>query len=167
MRIVDMWMSIPPILFIILLSAVLGGGLSTIIIGITVVFWTSYARIIRGETLSVMQREYISLARVTGCSNFRILARHVLPNIANTVMVLATLQIGSAIIIEAGITFLGMGIQPPNTAWGLIIADGRSYMSTAWWIPTFAGLSIMVTVMGANLFGDWLRDKLDPKLRQI
>jgi peptide/nickel transport system permease protein len=167
MRIVDTQMSIPAILLIILLAAVLGGGLVTIIISVSLVFWTTYARVVRGETLSIKQRDFVALAKVRGCGNIRILRKHIFPNLVNTVMVLATLQLGRAIIIEASITFLGLGIQPPATAWGLIISDGRIYMSTAWWIPTFAGVAIMITVLGANLLGDWLRDKLDPRLRQV
>jgi len=93
--------------------------------------------------------------------------KHVLPNLVSTITVLATLQIGSAILIEASLTFLGVGLQPPATAWGLMISEGRAYLATAWWIPTFAGLAILVTVLGANLLGDWLRDKFDPKLRQL
>lgn len=167
MRIVDTQMSIPAILLIILLAAVLGGGLVTIIISVSLVFWTTYARVVRGETLSIKQRDFVALAKVRGCGNIRILQKHIFPNLVNTVMVLATLQLGRAIIIEASITFLGLGIQPPATAWGLVISDGRIYMSTAWWIPTFAGVAIMITVLGANLLGDWLRDKLDPRLRQV
>ncbi len=167
MRVVDTQMSIPAILLIILLAAVLGAGLATIIISVSLVFWTTYARVIRGETLSIKERDYVALARVTGCGHARIIGRHIFPNLINTVLVLATLQLGRAIIIEASITFLGLGIQPPATAWGLIISDGRIYMSTAWWVPTFAGIAIMITVLGANLFGDWLRDRLDPRLRQV
>lgn len=167
MRIVDIWMSIPPILFIILLTGVIGGGKFTIVLSIGLVFWTAYARVVRGQTLAIHGEEFIALAKVTGCSNFRILMKHILPNLVNTITVMATLQLGTAIMAEASITFLGMGIQPPETAWGLIVADGRGYMSTAWWVPTFGGLAIMVTVMGANLMGDWLRDRLDPRLRQI
>lgn len=167
MRIVDTWMSIPVILFMILLSAAVGRGLLTIIISIGVIFWTGYARVVRGLTLSIQEQEFVALAKVTGCSNFRILVKHIFPNLVDAVVVMATLQLGIAIMIEASLTFLGLGIQPPNTAWGLIVADGRSYMSTAWWVPTFGGLAIMVTVMGANLLGDWLRDKLDPRLRQL
>ncbi len=167
MRIVDTQMSIPSILLIILLSAVLGAGLATIIICIAVIFWTTYARVVRGQTLSITQREYVALAQVTGCGHFRILTKYIFPNLLNTILVLATIQLGTAIMVEASITFLGMGIQPPDTAWGLIIADGRQYMATAWWIPTFAGLAIMLTVLGANLLGDWVRDKFDPRLRQL
>ncbi|OGO21141.1 MAG: peptide ABC transporter permease [Chloroflexi bacterium RBG_16_50_9] len=167
MRIVDAEMSIPGILLIMLLSAILERGLTTIIISISVVFWTGYARVIRGETLSITQRDFVALAKVTGCSTFRILINHILPNLVNTIMVLSTLQIGMAIMMEASITFLGLGIQPPDTAWGLMIAESRIYMSTAWWIPTFSGLCITITILGANLFGDWLRDTLDPRRRQV
>lgn len=167
MRLVDIQMSIPAILLTILLASVMGGGLVTIIISISIIFWTTYARVVRGETLSLKERDFVSLAKVTGCRPARILWHHIFPNLVNTVMVLASLQLGRAILVEAGITFLGLGIQPPDTAWGLIISDGRIYMSTAWWVPTFAGAAIMVTVLGANLFGDWLRDKLDPRLRQL
>lgn len=167
MRIVDAQMSIPAILLTILLAAALGAGVTTIIISISVVFWTGYARVIRGETISLKQREFVTSAKVTGCSKARIIFKHVFPNLLSTVTVLATLQLGRAILIEASITFLGVGLQPPDTAWGLMISEGRIYMATAWWIPTFAGLAIMATVLGSNLMGDWLRDKFDPKLRQL
>jgi peptide/nickel transport system permease protein len=167
MRIVDAWMSIPPILLAILLATALGSGLTTIIIAISAVFWTGFARVIRGETLSLKQRDFVTLARVTGCGKLRILLRHIFPNLIGTIMVLCSLQLGQAIIIEAAITFLGLGLQPPDTAWGLMISDGRGYLSTAWWIPTFPGIAIMITVLGANMIGDWVRDRFDPKLRQL
>jgi peptide/nickel transport system permease protein len=167
MRIVDMMMSIPPILMAILLAASLGSGMTTIILSIMVIFWTGYARVIRGETLSIKQRDFVTLAMVTGCGRLRILMKHIFPNLVNTAVVLATLQLGRAIITEASITFLGLGLQPPASAWGLIISEGRMYLSTAWWIPTFAGLAIMMTVLGSNITGDWLRDALDPKLKRI
>ncbi len=167
MRVVDMQMAIPPILLALLFSAAIHGGLTGIIVVIGITFWAPYARVIRGETLSLKQRDFIALAKVAGCSRRRILIKHIFPNIVSTIMVLVTLQLGSAIMIEAALTFLGVGVQPPASAWGLMISDGRIYISTAWWIPTFAGLAIMVTVLGANLMGDWLRDTLDPKLRQV
>ena len=167
MRIVDIQMSVPAILLTILLAAVLGSGLNTIIISITVVFWTGYARVIRAETLDIKQREFVIAARVIGSGSIRILIKHILPNLVATIIVLATLQLGRAIIIEASLTFLGLGLQPPASAWGLIVSEGRNYLSTAWWVPTFAGLAIMMTVLGTNLMGDWLRDKLDPRLRQL
>jgi peptide/nickel transport system permease protein len=167
MRIVDIQMSIPVILLTLLISAALGGGLLTVTICIALVFWTQYARVIRGETLSIREREFIALARIAGCSPGRMLVKHILPNLVSTCTVVASLQLGRAIIIEASITFLGLGIQPPQTAWGLMMAEGRMYLSTAWWLPTFAGLAIVITVLGANLMGDWVRDRLDPKLRQL
>jgi len=147
MRIVDAQMSIPAILLTILLATVLGVGVTTIIVAISVVFWTAYARVIRGETVSLKHREFVILAGVTGCSKARILIKHIFPNLISTITVLATLQLGRAILIEASITFLGVGLQPPDTAWGLMISEGRMYMATAWWIPTFAGLAIMATVL--------------------
>ena len=167
MRIVDIQMSIPVILLTILISAALGGGLFTVTICIALVFWTQYARVIRGETLSIREREFVALARIAGCGPGRMLVKHILPNLVSTSTVIASLQLGRAIIIEASITFLGLGIQPPQTAWGLMMAEGRMYLSTAWWLPTFAGLAIVITVLGANFMGDWVRDRLDPKLRQL
>jgi peptide/nickel transport system permease protein len=167
MRIVDIGISIPAILLTILISAAIGGGLLTVTICVALVFWPQYARIIRGETLSIREREFIELARIGGCGPSRMLVKHVLPNLVSTSMVVATLQLGRAIIIEASITFLGLGIQPPKTAWGLMMAEGRMYLSTAWWLPTFAGLAIVITVLGANMMGDWIRDRLDPTLRQL
>jgi peptide/nickel transport system permease protein len=167
MRIVDTELSIPPVLLTILIGGALGGGVSTIIISIIFVFWTTYARVIRGETLVIRQKGFIALAHVADCSGFRILFRHIFPNVLPTCVVLFTLQIGVSVIIEAAITFIGLGVQPPATAWGLLISEGRNYLSTAWWIPTFAGVAITITVLGANLLGDWLRDALDPKLRQM
>jgi peptide/nickel transport system permease protein len=167
MRIVDIQMSIPVILLTILISAALGGGLLTITICIALVFWTQYARVIRGETLSIREREFIALARIAGCSPGRMLIKHILPNLVSTSTIIGSLQLGRAIIIEASITFLGLGIQPPDTAWGLMMAEGRMYLTSAWWLPTFAGFAIVITVLGANLMGDWVRDRLDPKLRQL
>ena len=167
MRIADAKMSIPAILLAILLAAGIGAGAVTIIISIALIFWTGYARVIRGETISLSQRDFVTAARVTGCRDFRILKKHILPNLVSTITVLASLQLGRAILIEAGMTFLGVGLQPPAAAWGLMISEGRMYMATAWWIPLFSGAAIAMTVLGANLLGDWLRDKFDPKLRQL
>jgi peptide/nickel transport system permease protein len=167
MRIVDVNMSIPAILLTILISAAVGAGLVTITVCVALVFWTQYARVIRGETLSIREREFVELARIAGCGTTRMLMKHIMPNLVSTSMVVASLQLGRAIIIEASITFLGLGIQPPDTAWGLMMAEGRMYLSTAWWLPTFAGLAIVMTVFGANMMGDWVRDHLDPKLRQL
>jgi len=167
MRLVDMQLAIPTILLAVLLAAVIGGGLTTVIASLMITFWAGYARIVRGETLSLMQRDYIALARVAGASRWRIVRLHVLPNLLSVVVVLATLQLGAAVGLEAALTFLGLGIQPPASAWGLMISDGKLYMSQAWWIPTIPGIAIVMTVLGSNLFGDWLRDRLDPRLSQL
>ena len=167
MRLVDMQMSMPAILLALLISAAMGAGLTAVIVVIAIVFWTQYARVVRGETLSVKQRDFVVMARVEGCSSRRILVKHVIPHVIDSAVVIATLQLGTAVMLEAALSFLGLGVQPPTVAWGKMIAEARLYIATAWWLPTFPGITIMVTVLGANLWGDWLRDKLDPKLRQI
>ncbi len=167
MRLVDIQMSMPAILLALLLSASLGAGLTSVIVVIAIVYWTSYARVVRGETLSVKQRDFVVMARVLGCPSTRILKKHIFPNVIDSALVVASLQLGTAVMLEASLSFLGLGVQPPAVAWGKMIAEARLYISTAWWLPTFPGVAIMVTVLGANLLGDWLRDKLDPKLRQI
>lgn len=167
MRLVDIQLAIPPILLAVLLAAVVDGGLTTVVATLTITFWSTYARLVRGETVGLMHRDFVALAKVAGASRSRIMLRHVLPNLFSTVLVLATLQLGAAVGLEAALSFLGLGIQPPHAAWGLMIADGRLYMSQAWWIPTVPGIAIVMTVLGANLLGDWVRDRLDPGLRQL
>lgn len=161
MRLVDIQLSVPAIL----LAAVLGRGLLTIVVTITLTFWTLYARIARAETLGLGAHEFVLAAVASGAHSGRVLRQHILPNLLNSIVVVATLQLGQAILFESALTFLGLGLQPPANAWGLMIADGGLYLSTAWWVPTFPGLAIMVTVLvGANLLGDWLHDRLDPRL---
>jgi len=158
MRWVDIQQSVPTVLL---------QGLLTIVLIIGFTGWISYARIIRGEVLSLRERDYVALAKVAGCSQTRILLKHLLPNVMNTVIVLATLQLGTVIILEATLSFLGLGVQPPTASWGQMLSEGRKFMSIAWWLTTFPGVAIMVTVLGFNLLGDWLRDTLDPKRRQV
>jgi peptide/nickel transport system permease protein len=131
------------------------------------VLWARYARVIRGEVLSLRERDFIAQARIAGCSSTRIIAIHLFPNILNTLVVLLSLQVGWVIIVEASLSFLGAGIPPPTPTWGSMIAEGRDYIATAWWVSFFPGLAILATVLSFNLFGDWLRDALDPTLRQI
>jgi peptide/nickel transport system permease protein len=166
MRIADVVFAIPAILLIILIGGAVGGGFTTVLASIVIVSWVLYARVVRGETLVLRERGFVALAKVANCSDARILVRHILPNLMPTCIVLMTLQAGFALLIEAAITFIGLGIQPPATTWGLLISEGRPYMTTAWWIPTFAGLAITVTVLGTNLLGDWLQDNFDPHRRQ-
>jgi len=167
MRLVDMQLAIPPILLAVLLAAVIGGGLLTVIVTLAVTFWPTYARVVRAETLIQMQQDYVALARVAGASRWRIMRVHILPNVLSVLVVVATLQLGAAVGLEAALTFLGLGMQPPASAWGLMISDGKLYMSQAWWIPAIPGIAIVITVLGANLLGDSLRDRLDPRLRQL
>ena len=167
MRAVDISLSIPIILLGLVLVAAMGPSKSTVIIVVVILLWSRYARLARGETLAVRTQDYIARARVSGASHTRIMIHHVFPNIFNSVMVLATLQVGFVIILEATLSFLGAGIPRPTPAWGLMVADGRSLVVTAWWLAFFPGIATMLVVLSMNLLGDWLRDKFDPKQRQI
>lgn len=167
MRLVDIQMSIPSLALALVIATVLSPSLTTVIVVISITYWTWYARIIRGEILSLKERDYVALAKVAGCSTPSIFARHLLPNILNTLLVLASLQVGQVIIFEASLSFLGLGIQSPDVSWGLMLADARNYITNAWWAITLPGVAIMLTCLSANLIGDWLRDTLDPKRRQL
>jgi len=167
MRVVDATLTFPTILIALLLAVSLGQGLQTIAIAITVLIWARFARVVRGEVLAVKTRDFVALARVHGCSHLRIMAIHIVPNVLNTFMVLLTLHIGFVIIVEASLSFLGAGIPPPTPSWGQMVADGRSHIASAWWLAVVPGAAIMLVVLAFNLFGDWLRDWLDPRLRQV
>jgi peptide/nickel transport system permease protein len=167
MRVVDATLSFPTILIALLLAVSLGQGLRTIVLAIAFIIWARFARVVRGEVLAVKARDFVALARVHGCSGVRIMAVHILPNVTNTFMVLLTLHIGFVIIVEASLSFLGAGIPPPTPSWGQMVADGRSYIASAWWMSVLPGAAIMLVVLAFNLFGDWLRDWLDPRLRQM
>ena len=167
MRFADITLAFPLILFAILLVMVLGPSMINVIIAISLVLWARYARVIRGEVLGLMQRDFIARAKVSGASDWRIMMRHLLPNVMPTLIVLLTLQVGWVIIVEASLSFLGAGIPPPTPAWGSMLADGREYVSTAWWVTTAPGVAIMLVVLAFNLAGDWLRERLDPKQRGI
>jgi peptide/nickel transport system permease protein len=167
MRLVDISLGLPIILVALVFVAALGPSFSTVIALITILLWARYARQVRGETLSIKERDFVARARVAGASHFRIMFRYLLPNVVNTLIVLATLQVGFVIIFESSLSFLGAGIPRPTPAWGLMVADGRELIVTAWWISMFPGIAIMLTVLSFNLVGDWLRDHLDPKLKNI
>ncbi|MQG42364.1 MAG: ABC transporter permease [SAR202 cluster bacterium] len=167
MRFADITLAFPLILFAILLVMVLGPSMVNVIIAISLVLWARYARVIRGEVLGLMQRDFIARAKVSGASDWRIMMRHLLPNVMPTLIVLLTLQVGWVIIVEASLSFLGAGIPPPTPAWGSMLADGREYVSTAWWVTTAPGIAIMLVVLAFNLAGDWLRERLDPKQRGL
>lgn len=166
MRLTDIQLSMPYILIAIAIIGALGPSLKNIIIVLAITNWVSYARVVRGEVLSIKENEFVHLAIVGGCSTIRILIHHILPNTVNSVIVLATLDLGKMIIFESAFSFLGLGVQPPTTSWGSMLADGRVYLTYAWWLATFPGLAILFTVLGTNLLGDWLRDALDPKRRR-
>ncbi len=167
MRIVDIKLAFPSILLALTLVVAIGSGFSTVVIVIALLLWARYARVVRGEALAIKERDFIDRARVAGASNLRIMLRHIFPNVFNTVIVLATLEVGHVIILEATLSFLGAGIPRPQPAWGLMAADGREVITSSWWIFLFPCLSIVLTVLSMNLLGDWLRDRLDPKLRNV
>ena len=167
MRLVDIALSIPAILLALVLAVALGPSFQTVIIVIVSIFWSRYARLVRGEALRLKSQDFIARARVAGASNARIIARHIFPNVTNTIIVLATLEVGQVILLEATLSFLGAGLPRPTPAWGLMVASGRELIVTAWWVAFFPGLAILLAVMSMNLMGDWLRDKLDPKLRNL
>jgi peptide/nickel transport system permease protein len=144
---------------------VLGPGLANVIVVLGVVGWVSFSRVVRGDVFSIREREYVLAARAIGLSGRRIILRHILPNAAPSVIVLATLDVATTIIAESSLSFLGLGVQPPTVTWGGMLADGRQFIATSWWLATVPGLAIMVTVLGIIFLGDWLRDELDPRLR--
>ena len=167
MRLVDVGLSIPGMLIAVLLASVFGASTTNVILVIIVVLWPDYARLVRGETLALKQQDYVALARVAGCSNLTIMFRHILPNLMATVLVLVSLHAGLVIVLEASLSFLGVGVPPPNSSWGFLISEGRGVLESAWWVSIVPGLAIVLTVISLNMLGDWMRDRLDPKLRQL
>lgn len=167
MRLVDFVFALPFIVVALVASVVWGASLELVIILLALFTWAPFARQVRAETLQLKTTDYVALARVSGASGLRITLRHILPGVINTVMVLSSLQVGSLILTESVLSFLGVGIPPPQPSWGSMVSDGREYISTAWWISFFPGFAILLIVFSMNFFGDWLRDRLDPRLRQI
>jgi peptide/nickel transport system permease protein len=168
MRVVDTWLALPALTFAIFLAAVWSPSEWNIVIILGSVYWTRYARVVRSEVLSLRERDFVRLAIVAGCSKWKIMRRHILPNVVNSAIVLATLMLGVVIVTEASLSFLGVGVPPPKPAWGLMLADGKKGMMAGyWWLTVLPGLCIMMLVLSANLLGDWLRVKFDPQLRQL
>lgn len=168
MRLTDTWLALPALVFAIFLAAIVGPSMWNIVIILGLTYWTRYARVIRGEVLSLKEREFVRLAIVAGCSKPTIMFRHILPNVINTAVVLGSLMLGVVIIAEASLSFLGVGVPPPQPAWGLMLSDGKQGLMVGyWWLTVFPGACIMLMVLSANLIGDWLRVKLDPQLRQL
>ena len=167
MRLVDIKLAIPTILLALVLVLALGQTFILIVGVLAITIWPRIARNVRGEVLQLKTLDYVALARVAGASTPRILTVHIFPGVINTLIVLTTLEIGIVILLESTLSFLGAGVPPPTPAWGSMVAEGRDRIAVAWWISTIPGLAILIVVMAANLFGDWLRDVLDPKLRQL
>lgn len=166
-RLLEIQLAYPLILFAISITAVLGASLPNLIIVLAIANWPVYTRVVRGQVLSIKEQQYIEAVRSIGCRDYQIIFKHILPNALPSVMVLATLQLATVLILEAGLSFLGLGVEPTIPTWGSMLNEGRNYILTAWWAETFPGLAITLTVLGVNLVGDWLRDVFDPRLRNI
>jgi peptide/nickel transport system permease protein len=168
MRFTDAWLSIPTVMFGVLMAVILGPGVWNIVIILGGTFWSRYARVVRGETLSMKTRDFVQLAKIAGCGNARIIWKHILPNVFNSVITLSSLQIGIVIVVEASLTFLGVGVAPPKPAWGLMLSEGRGgLLAGYWWLVIFPGVAIALLVTSFNVIGDWLRRYLDPFYRNI
>jgi peptide/nickel transport system permease protein len=167
MRLTDIGLSLPIVLIAVVMVAVSEPSFQNVILVIALLLWPRFARQIRGEALAIKEQDFVALAVVAGRSSAWIIRRHIFPNVVPTLLVITTLQVGFVILLEGTLSFLGVGVPPPNPAWGLMIADGRGYLATAWWISLFPGLAMLLTVLAVNLMGDWLRDHLDPRLRQM
>ena len=165
MRLADIQLAVPLMLLALMVIAALGPSLQNLVMVLALVSWVRYARIVRGQVLAVREREFVQSARAIGASSARIILRHILPNVLTPAIVVATLELARVIVLEAGLSFLGLGVQPPFASWGRMLAEGRTYIASAWWIITFPGIALMLTVLAVNLLGDWLRDYLDPRLQ--
>ena len=165
MRLCDVQLSFPFILLALTINAIMGLGLRNIIISLSAAGWVVYARVVRGEVLSVKQRDFVQAAAALGTSRARILFRHILPNVAPSIIIVASLQFSQFIVAEAAISFLGFGVQPPTPAWGSMLSESRDFLYVAWWLAAFPGAALALTALGVNLVGDWLRDVLDPKFQ--
>ena len=165
MRVADVFMSVPALFLILVVVALFGASLLNTAVVVGLVTWAPVARIVRGECLTLRARDFVEAARALGASHGRILGRHVLVNAVPAIIVQGTLLLGQTILIESGLSYLGLGVQPPTPSWGNMVVEGRQFLASAWWVSTFPGLAIFATVLGFNLFGDGLRDALDPALR--
>lgn len=164
MRLVDVQLSFPFILLALVVNAILGIGLQNIILTLIITGWVVYARLVRGEVLALKTLDYVEAARALGAQQMRIVARHLLPNLWTPIIILSSLQVAQFIVAEAAISFLGFGVQPPMASWGNMLNEGKTYIYNAWWMTTFPGVALVLTALGVNLVGDWLRDTLDPRL---
>ena len=165
MRIVDVVLSIPTFYLILMVIAFLGPNIMNVMVIIGLTSWTDVARLVRGEVLSLKEREFVQAAKVIGMKDVRIIMKHILPNAMGPILVVATLGIGGVILLESSLSFLGLGVQPPTPSWGNMLEEGKDHLTDAWWLVTFPGLAIFITVLGYNLLGQGMRDLLDPRLR--
>jgi len=166
MRVTDIFFAFPSLILAMAIAAALGPSLTNAMIAIAMVTWPVYARLSRAQTLVLVRREFLEAARAVGAGDLRILTRHVLPNALSPLVVQASFNMGDAILIAAGLSFIGFGAHPPTPEWGVMVSEGRDYITTQWWVPTFPGLAILMAVTGFNLLGDGIRDMLDPRLRR-
>jgi peptide/nickel transport system permease protein len=167
MRVTDIALAFPGLVLAMLLAVAIGPGYWTVIFALSILGWAGYARLVRGEALRIRQSDFVAQAQVSGASDLRIMVRHIFPNVINSLIVMMTLSVGMIILAEAALSFLGVGVPPPTASWGSMVNDGRTDIDTAWWISLFPGIAIGLVVMSGNFLGDWLRDKLDPRLRQL
>jgi len=167
MRLVDVWYAVPYLMIALVVVILFGQGFGIVMLLLAIFSWAAFVRVVRANTLMVKSLDYIALARVAGASHLRIVMRHIVPMVFNSAVVLATLNVGSLILLEGTLSFIGAGIPAPNPAWGTMIAEGRKYIHSHWWVAFFPGLAMFLVVMSLNFMGDWLRDKLDPRLRQL
>lgn len=164
MRFVDAFIAIPSLLITLVILTIVGPSLWTLIVVLGITNWVNYARIVRGEVLSIKERDFVKAARSIGVKNYKIMMKHLIPNVTSSFIVTATLSVASTIIAEAALSFLGMGIQPPAVSWGLMLNSGKDYLAVSWWVATFPGIAITITSLGIIFLGDWLRDVLDPRM---
>lgn len=167
MRVVDTALSFPGILLALLLAVSIGPGYWTVVFALSILGWAGYARLVRGEALRLRDSDFVAQARTNGASTLRIMIKHIFPNVVNSLIIIMTLQIGMMILAESTLSYLGIGITAPAASWGSMVADGRVDLDRAWWISAFPGIAIGLVVMSGNFLGDWIRDKLDPRLRQL
>lgn len=166
MRLVDSFLAIPTILFSLVILSIFGPSVITLIVVLGATNWVNYARLVRGEVLTIKERDFVKAAHSIGVKNNKIITRHLLPNVISSFIVISTLSVATTIILEASLSFLGLGVQPPTISWGTILSDGRDYLATSWWLATFPGIAITITVLGIIFLGDWLRDVLDPRSKE-
>ena len=167
MALVDLQLALPAILVAVFLAAIWGPSLTNVVIVLVFALWATWARIVRGETLSLREREFVIAARTIGASDLRIMLRHILPGLINSIVILATLNVATIVIAEAGLSFLGVGVAQDTISWGAMISQGRDLLNVAWWLVTVPGIAILTISLVINIFGDWLRDFLDPQLRNV